>query len=46
MIEQLRQQHVATLAMLRSVVEAVDEELWNREFDGHGFWREAYHAAF
>jgi hypothetical protein len=32
--------------MLTSVIEGCPDEIWNREYAGVPFWREAYHALF
>lgn len=46
LVAELKHQHHSTLAMLQSVIEACPEELWNKEYAGVPFWREAYHALF
>jgi hypothetical protein len=46
LVAELRQQYLNTLAMLRSVLERCPDEVWNKEYAGVPFWREAYHAIF
>ena len=46
LVAELRQQYLNTLAMLQSVLEGCPDEIWNKEFAGVPFWREAYHTLF
>ena len=46
LVAELKHQHTSTLAMLTSVIEGCQEELWSKEFAGVPIWREAYHALF
>jgi hypothetical protein len=46
LVVELKHQHHSTLAMLQSAIEGCPEELWNHEYAGVAFWREAYHALF
>jgi hypothetical protein len=46
LVGELKHQHHSTLAMLTSVIEGCPEGIWNVEFAGVPFWREAYHALF
>jgi hypothetical protein len=46
LVAELKHQHHSTLAMLQSAIEGCPDELWNKEYAGVAFWREAYHALF
>ena len=46
LVAELKHQHLSTLAMLQSAIEGCPDELWNKEYAGVPFWREAYHALF
>jgi len=42
----IQSQYLASLEMLRRVVEACPENLWNADKDTNRFWLVAYHAIF
>jgi hypothetical protein len=46
LVAELHQQYLNTLAMLHSVLERCPDEMWEKEYAGVPFWREAYHALF
>lgn len=46
LVAELKRQHRSTLAMLQSAIEGCPDEMWNKEYAGVAFWREAYHALF
>ncbi len=46
LIAELQHQYHSTLAMLQSTIEGCPDEVWNEEYAGVSFWREAYHALF
>ena len=46
LVAELKRQYHNTLAMLTSVLEGCPEDIWDKEFAGVSFWREAYHALF
>ena len=46
LIAELKHQYHSTLAMYESLLEGCPDEIWNTEFAGVPFWREAYHALF
>jgi hypothetical protein len=46
LIAELQHQHHSTLAMLQSAIEGCPDEIWNKEYAGVPFWREAYHGLF
>jgi hypothetical protein len=46
LIAELKHQYHSTLAMYESLLEGCSDEIWDQEYAGVLFWREAYHALF
>lgn len=46
LIAELKHQYHSALAMYQCLLEGCSDEVWEREYAGVPFWREAYHALF
>jgi hypothetical protein len=46
LVAELKQQYHSTLEMIQSLLEGCPDEIWDKEYAGVPFWREAYHALF
>ena len=46
LIAELKYQYHSTLAMVTSLLESCPDEIWDKDFAGVAFWREAYHTLF
>ena len=45
-VAEMKLGYQSTLTMVESVLETCTEEIWEKDFPGAPFWREAYHAIF
>ena len=45
-VAEMKHGYQSTLTMFESVLETCTEEIWETDFPGAPFWREAYHALF
>ena len=46
LVVEMKRGYQSALAMFESILETCTEEVWEKDFPGAPFWREAYHAIF